>query len=183
VRLEPAEGLEEDMQALDLEDNILGEDFAEWSEYDDTHEVHSVNGDSTEGEMTDTSSDDMPPLVDAADDSNHDDSEVPALLNNVMLAMPAYSTSTAINIEYLDDVLHCDNMTTNSITKEIICYKCNPPCYGSYESNVYECNSHFVRITIAGRVTDMAGHIRCDEASYQRDLAMYQRDKRPLAPT
>jgi hypothetical protein len=73
----PAEGLEEDMHALELEANILGEDFAEWSEIDDTHEVHSVHGDSTEGEMTDTSSDDMPSLVDAADDSDQDDSEVP----------------------------------------------------------------------------------------------------------
>ena len=40
--------------------------------------------------MTDTSSDDIPPLVDAADDSDHDDAEVPALLHNVVLAMPTY---------------------------------------------------------------------------------------------
>ena len=59
----PAEDLEEEIQALDMEGNILGEDLADWSEYDDSHEVHSVHGDSTEGEVTDTSSDDMPPLV------------------------------------------------------------------------------------------------------------------------
>ena len=39
--------------------------------------------------MTDTSSDDIPPLVDAADDSDHD-AEVTALLHNVVLAMPTY---------------------------------------------------------------------------------------------
>ena len=62
----PAEGLEEDMQALIMAANIMGEDFGEWSELDDPHKVHSVHGDSTEGEMTDTLSDDMLPLVDAA---------------------------------------------------------------------------------------------------------------------
>jgi hypothetical protein len=40
------ESLEEDIQALNLADNILWEDFAEWSEYDDMQEVHSVHGDS-----------------------------------------------------------------------------------------------------------------------------------------
>jgi hypothetical protein len=45
----PAEGLKEDMQALNLDSSILGEDFAEWSELDYTHEVHSVHGNSTEG--------------------------------------------------------------------------------------------------------------------------------------
>jgi hypothetical protein len=78
-----------------------------------------VHGDSTEGEMTNTLSDDMPSLVDVADDSDHDDSKLPVLFSNVMLAMPAYSTSPAI--KYLDDVLHTDNMTTNSTTRNIIC--------------------------------------------------------------
>jgi hypothetical protein len=68
-----------------MEANIMGEDIAEGSEIDDTHEVHSVNGDSTEEEMTDTSLDDMPPLVDAPDDSDHEEAEVPALLHNVVL--------------------------------------------------------------------------------------------------
>jgi hypothetical protein len=85
----PAEGLEEDIKALNLEDNILGEDFTEWSEYDDTHGMHSVHADSTEGKMTETSSDDMPSHDDAADDSDHDDFEVPALFSNVMLDMTA----------------------------------------------------------------------------------------------
>ena len=43
-----AEGLDEDMQALDMAANIMGEDVGEWSELDDTHEVHSVHGESTE---------------------------------------------------------------------------------------------------------------------------------------
>jgi hypothetical protein len=92
----PAEGLEEDMQALDMAANIMGE----WSELDDTHEVHSVHGDSTEKEMTDTSSDDMPPLVDAADDSDHEAAEVPALLHNVVLTMPIYPISAELSTIY-----------------------------------------------------------------------------------
>jgi hypothetical protein len=77
-----------------------------------------VHGDSTEGEMTDHSSDDMPPLVDAEDDSDYDDCEVPALLNYVVLTMPAYPTLPTINIQYLDDVID---------TSDIICSKCNIP--------------------------------------------------------
>ena len=96
-----------------------------------------MHGDSTGGEMTDTSSDDMPPLVDAADDSDHEDAEVPALLHNVVMSMTTYPISAEICIRYLDDVLHNDNMTTTSNTKDIICYKCNLPCYGSYESHVF----------------------------------------------
>jgi hypothetical protein len=62
------EGLEEYMQALNLENNVLGEDFTEWSDHESPQELHSVHGDSTEDEMTKTSSDDMPSLVDVADD-------------------------------------------------------------------------------------------------------------------
>jgi hypothetical protein len=164
----PAEGLEEDMKALDLEDNIPGEDFAEWSECDDTRKVHSVHGDSTEVEMTDTSSDDMSPLVDAADDSDHDDSEVPALFCNVILAMPAYPASPAITIQYLDDVLHIDNMTTSSTTRDLICYTCNLPCYGSYESHVYECNRHIYCAYHNRWESPRHGHIRCDAVILQR---------------
>jgi hypothetical protein len=116
------------MHALDLEANILGEDLAVWSEIEDIHEVHSVHEDSTEGEMTVTSSDDMPSLVDADDDSDHDNFEVPAEVNNVVLTMPAYPALPTINIRYLDDVVHNDNMTTTNNTKDIICYKCNLPC-------------------------------------------------------
>ena len=42
LHMGPADELEEELQALDMEGNIMGDDFAEWSEYDDTHEVHSV---------------------------------------------------------------------------------------------------------------------------------------------
>jgi hypothetical protein len=129
----PAEELEEDMQALDLEANIMGEDIAEWSELDDTHEMHSVHGNSTEGEVTDTSSDDMLPLVAAEDDSDYDVSEVPALLNNFVLTMPAYPTLPIINIQYLDDTID---------TSDIICSQYNLPHYGSYESHVFKCNRH-----------------------------------------
>jgi hypothetical protein len=94
------------------------------------HEVHSVHGDSMKGGVTDTSSDDMLPLVDAADDSDHKDAEVPALLHNVVLAMPTYPTSAEICIRNLDDVVHNNNKTTPNNTKDIICYKCNLPCYG-----------------------------------------------------
>jgi hypothetical protein len=171
------------MQTLDLENNMLGEDFVEWSEYDDTHEVHSVHRDSTEGEMTDTSSDDMPSLVDAADDSDYDDSEIPALFDNVLISMPDYPASTAINIQYLDDVLHTNVMTTNGNTEDVICYICNLPCNGSFKSHVYECTRHIFCVYHNRWKGLKHGHIRCDEASYQLDLAMYERDERPPTPT
>jgi hypothetical protein len=149
----------------------------EWLEYDDTHEVHSVHGHFTEGGMTDTSSDDMPSLVDVADDSDHDDSKVPALFSNVLLTMPAYPTSSAITVQYLDDVLHTDNMTTNSTARDLICYKCNLPCYESYKSHTYEFSSHIFCADHNRWEGPRHGYIRCNEASYQRDLAMYQRDE------
>jgi hypothetical protein len=89
--------------------NIMGEDFGEWSELDDTHGVYSVCGDSTEGEMTDTSSDDMPPLVDAADDSDHEEAEVPTLLHNVVLTMPTYPISAELCLRYIDDTITTTN--------------------------------------------------------------------------
>ena len=50
--------------------------------------------------MTDTLSDDMPPLVDAADDSDHEAAEVPALLHNVVLTMPIYPISAELSTIY-----------------------------------------------------------------------------------
>ena len=79
-----------------MDGNIIGEDFAEWSEYDDMQDVHSIHNDTTEGEITDTSSDDMPPLVDALENSDHEEAEVPALPSNAVMSMPNYPTSTAI---------------------------------------------------------------------------------------
>jgi hypothetical protein len=132
-----------------------------------------VHGDFTEGEVTDNSSDDMPPLVDAADDSDHNDIEVPALLHNVVLATPTYLISAEICIRYLDDVVRNDNMTTTNDTKDIICYKCNQPCYGTYESHMYECISHIFCAYHNRWEGPSYGYIRCDEASYQRDMASY----------
>ena len=117
----PVEGLEEDMQALNSEDNILGEDYTEWSEHDDPEELYSVYGDWKEEEMTDTSSDDMPSLIDVADDSDHDQSEVPVLSNNVMIFLPAYPAYTTLAIQYLDDVIQSDTMDMDNTTMGIIC--------------------------------------------------------------
>jgi hypothetical protein len=85
-----------------------------------------VNKDSTEGEMTDTSSDDLPSPIDVAEYSDHDEFEIPALSNNVLISMPAYLTSTSLSIQYLDDVIQSDTtMDMNNTTMGIICMSCN----------------------------------------------------------
>ena len=91
-----ADEIKEELQELDMDGNIIGEDFAEWSEYDDSQEVHSIHDDTLEGEMTGTSSDEMPTLVDAADDSDNEEDEVSALPTNAVMSMPNYPTSTEI---------------------------------------------------------------------------------------
>jgi hypothetical protein len=167
----PAEGLDEEMQALDMAANIMGEDIAEWSEIDDTHDVHSVHGDTTEGELTDTSSDDMPPLIDAPDDSDHEEAEVPALLHNVVLSMPTYPISAELCIRYIDDTI-----TTTIDPKYITCSKCNLPWTGSYEDHVYECNRH-VFCAIHNRWEGHRhGFIRCDT---MRDMSYKQPEQLP----
>ena len=92
----------------------MGEDIAEWFEYDDMQDVHSIHDDTTEGEMTETSSEDMPPLVDAPEDSDHEETEVPALPSNAVMSMPNYPTSTEICTTYLDDIIQNDNITTST---------------------------------------------------------------------
>jgi hypothetical protein len=114
--------------------------------------------------MTDTSSDDMPPLVNAADDSDHEEAEVPALLHNVMLTMPTYSISTELCIRYIDDT-----MTTTNNPNYTTYIKCNLPCLGSYEDHEYECNRHIFCAYHNRWECPRHGYIRCDAASYQFD--------------
>ena len=78
--------------------------------------------------MTDTSSDDMPPPVDVAEDSDYEEAEVPALPTNAVLSMPDYSTSTEICTTYLNDIIQNDNITTSTnINNYDICVRCNLP--------------------------------------------------------
>ena len=133
-----ADELKEGLQALDMEGNIIGEDFAEWSDYEDTHEVHSVHKDTTEGEMTETSSDDTPPLVDAAENSVREETEVPALPTNAVMSMPAYPISSEICIRYTDDIVH-NNTNNNNYD---LCVRCNLPYTPPDKTHMYECDAH-----------------------------------------
>ena len=138
-----AEEIKEELQELDMDGNIVGEDIKEWSEYDDMQDVHSIHDDTTEGEM-DTSSEEMPPLVDAPEDSYEDDAEVPALPSNAVMTMPNYPNSNTIATTYIDDNIQYNNSTTtNNIGKYDICVSCNLPCTEPYQlHNMYECGAH-----------------------------------------
>jgi hypothetical protein len=84
-----------------------------------------VHKDSTEGEMTVTSSDDLPSPIDVAEYLYHDEFEIPALSNDVLISMSAYPTSTSLTVQYLDDVIQFDTMNMDNTTMGIICMSCN----------------------------------------------------------
>ena len=173
-----ADEIKEELQALDMDGNIIGEDFAEWSEYDDIQEVHSIHDDTTEGEMTGTSSDDMPTLIDAAEDSDNEEDEVPALPTNVVLSMPDYPTSTEICTTYLDDIIQNDNITTSTnINNYDICVRCNLPYTPPEEAHIYECDMHRYCNFHNRWEGPKHGHIRCDVLFHQHGRASRQQPK------
>ena len=74
----------------------------------------------------DTSSEEMPPLVDAPEDSDDDDAEVPTLSSNAVMTTPNYPDSNTIVTTYIDDNIQYNNITTtNNISKYDICVRCN----------------------------------------------------------
>ena len=92
----------------------------------------------------DTSSEEMPPLVDAPEDSDDDEAEVPTLPSNTVMTMPNYPTSNAIITTYIDDNIQHNNITTsNTINKYDICVRCNLPYTKPYQlHNMYVCDAH-----------------------------------------
>ena len=83
-----------------------------------------------------------PLLVDAADDSDHEDADVPALLTNVVMSMPSYPISNELCIRYPDDIVHNDNTTTTNNNTYNLCYQCHLPYIPPYENHMYECSEH-----------------------------------------
>ena len=137
-----AEEIKEELQELEMDGNITREDITEWSEHDDLQEAHSIHDDTTEDEM-DTSSEEMPPLVDAPEDSDEDKAEVPALSSNAVMTMPNYPTSNTIVTTYLDDTIPYNTITTTSnISEYDICVRCNLPYTKPYQLHDNVCGAH-----------------------------------------
>ena len=125
-----AEETKEELQELEMDGNITREDITEWSEHDDLQEAHSIHDDTTEDEM-DTSSEEMPPLVDAPEDSDEDEAEVPALPSTAVMTMSNYPTSNTIVTTYLDDTIPYNTITTTSNISayDIYIYSMQPTLY------------------------------------------------------
>ena len=94
---DPMESLQAEMDVLNMEDNILNEDYAGWSDHSEPEEDEPVQRDYTDEEHSDTSTDELPSLIDDEDGFQHDENEVQEQNNEVV-----------ITLQYVDDMIIYD---------------------------------------------------------------------------
>jgi hypothetical protein len=124
-------GLEAEMDMLNMEDNILNKDYAGRSDRSEPEEDDPVQRDSTDEEHNETSTDDVPSLIDDEEGSEHDENEVQEQMDDVVMTM-----------QYVDDVVHYDSMELDDVRAGSICIMCNLTYDGSYDGHAKECCMH-----------------------------------------
>jgi hypothetical protein len=125
--------------------------------------------------MTDTSTEHLPSLIDDAEGLEHNESEVPALSNDVLISMPAHTDFTTLTMQYIDDVIQYNTMDLDNASMGMMCMNCHLSYYGFFEEHMHECYMHGYCEYHRRWEGPRHGNIRCD-------TALYQRDRRPPAP-
>ena len=160
--LDLMQNLETEIDMLNMEDNILNEDYARWSDHSEPEEYESVQCDSTDEEHSDTSTDELPSLIDDEEGSEHDENEVQKQMDEVVITLP-----------YVDNMIIYDPMELDDVRNGTTCVMCNLTYDGSYDDHAEECCMHGY-CTIHRRWEGVRhGRIKCDLDGYN---PRYDRD-------
>jgi hypothetical protein len=84
---------------LNIKNNILNEDYAAWSDHSEPEEDESVQCDFTDEEHSDTSTDELPSLIDDVEGSEQDENEVQKQMDEVVKTL-----------QYIDNMIIYDPM-------------------------------------------------------------------------
>ena len=160
-----------EMDMLNMEDNILKEDYAGWSDHSEPEEDEPVQRDSTDEEHSDTSTDEPPSLIDGGEGSEHDENEVQEQMNDVV-----------ITLQYVDDMIIYDPMELDDVRAGTTCIICNLTYDGSYDDHAEECCMHGY-CTIHRRWEGVRhGRIKCDLDGYNPRYDHNSMSSQPPAP-
>ena len=122
----------------------------------------------TDEEHSDTSTDELPSLIDDEEGSEHDENEVQEQMNDVV-----------ITLQYVDDMIIYDPMELDDVRAGTTCIICNLTYDGSYEDHAEECCMHGY-CTIHRRWEGIRhGRIKCDLDGYN---PRYDRDSISSTP-
>jgi hypothetical protein len=149
------ESLEAEIDMINMEDNILNEDYARWSDHREPEEYEPVQHDSTNEEHSVTSTDELPSLFDDEEGSEHNENEVQKQIYEVV-----------ITLQYLDNIIIYDPMELDDIRAGTTCIICNLSYDRSYDDHAEECCMHGY-CTIHRRWEGVRhGRIKCDLNGY-----------------